>query len=75
VEDRRRNERTATLRSHDCDDGVGEAAGGEIDGPDEAVEAGDVELAVAVDELRGAAIVVSHGEEAEVEVEIRELKN
>lgn len=55
----------AALRTHDGDDGVGEATSGEAGGFDESVEAGDVEGAVAVDELRGVAIVVDsrHGSE------------
>lgn len=58
--------RTATLRAHDGDDGIGEAALGELHLLREILEALHVEVAVAVDELRGAAVLRHHGVEIEV---------
>lgn len=59
------NGRTATLRTHDSDNGIGKATGGEVGGLDEVVEAGDVEDSVAVDELRGAAIIIASHDDSE----------
>lgn len=42
--------------AHDGNDGVREAALGELDGLDEMVEPRDVEFAVGIDQLRRAAI-------------------
>jgi hypothetical protein len=58
--------RTATLRAHDGDDGIGEAALSKLHLLREILQALHVEVAVAVDELRGAAVVLHHRIEIEV---------
>ena len=58
--------RTATLRAHDGDDGVGEAALGELHLLREILQALHVEVAVGVDELRGAAVLLHDWVEIEV---------
>lgn len=50
-------EHTATLRAHDGDDGVREAAVVKLSGSNEVSEAIHIEFAITVDQLRGAALV------------------
>lgn len=62
------------MRAHDGDDSVREAALGELDLVDEVLQAFDIELAVAVDQLRGAAVVLhqeGHWEVAESEAGLK----
>lgn len=50
-------EHTATLRAHDGDDGVREAAVVELSGSNEVLKAIHIEFAIAVDQLHAAAFV------------------
>ena len=51
---------TTTLRTHDSNHGIGKATVGEVGLVDEIVESSNIEVAVAINELRDTAIIF-HG--------------